>query len=290
MSDPRDSVVVGVDGSAASIGALRWAVDEAHRRHRPLRVVHAVASDDPGIHRRGQRLVDDAIAAAVRDIEVSGFVYAGTPTEELCTESEHADLLVVGSHGRGGIRGLLLGSVSAQVAAHAHCTVLVVRDGQAWARPETPLPSQQPVLVGVDGSPLADLAAGVGFEEAASRGVPVTAVRVWQPPRPAWHIDVRPLILDVDELETAERWELTESVAAWRAKYPHVTVQERLMPGSPGAALVSASHDALLAVVGTRGHGGFTGLLLGSASQQLLHHAGCPVLVVRQARGKGAQR
>lgn len=285
MAGKVDPVVVGVDGSAPSMGALRWAADEANRRQRPLRVIHAAASGDPDADEQAQRLVDDAITrvrAWQPRLDVSGFVYGGTPTAELCTESAHADLVVVGSRGHGGITGLLLGSVSAQVAAHARCPVLVVRDGEIWAGHELPLASHRPVLVGVDGSPAADLAAGVAFEEAAARGVPLVAVRVWRPPRPPWRTDVRPLILDIDELETAERHLLSESVAAWRDKYPQVSAQTRLMPGNPGAALVNASRDAQLAVVGTRGHGGFAGLLLGSASQQLLHHAGCPVLLVRE--------
>jgi hypothetical protein len=116
---------------------------------------------------------------------------------------------------------------------------------------EIPLTSHRPVMVGVDGSPAADLAASVAFDEAANRSVALTAVRAWQPPRPPRHIDVRPLILDMDELGTAEWTMLTESIAVWRSKYPQVSVEARLMPGSAGTALVNASRDAQLAVVGT---------------------------------------
>jgi nucleotide-binding universal stress UspA family protein len=279
-----DPVVVGVDDSAHSIGALRWAADEAARRNVCLRVVHAVTSDDPDLHAGGQRLVDEAAAMARTwqpALEVTGFVYSGTPTAELCAESAHAELVVVGSRGRGGIAGLLLGSVSAQVAAHADSPVLVVHNGQSWAGPGATLVSSRPVMVGVDGSPDAELAAGAAFDEAASRGVDLVAVRAWQPPRPPWRSDIRPLILDVDELETAERYLLAEAIKPWRSKYPQVTVHLRLMPGTPGAALVKASGDAQLAVVGSRGRDGFAGLRVGSASQQLLHHAHCTVLVVR---------
>jgi universal stress protein family protein len=158
-----------------------------------VRVVHAAASDDVDVHRQGQRLVDEAVAAArvgQPGIEVTGCGYAGAPVEELCAESAHANLLVLGSRGRGGIRGLLLGSVSAQVAAHAGC----------------PVPGRRRRF------PRRRLAAGVAFEEAAARAMPLVAVRVWQPPRPPWHIDVRPPVLDIDELETAERTELSESI------------------------------------------------------------------------------
>lgn len=265
MAGTRDPVVVGVDGSADADGALRWAADEAYRRQRPLRVVHAAASEDPDAHREAGRLVEDAAAEARAwqpGIEVSAFVYAGTPAVELCTESAHADLVVVGSHGRGGIAGLLLGSVSAQLAVHARCPVLVVRNAQRWAGPETALPTRQPVVVGVDGSPAADLAVGVAFEEAAARGVAVTAV----------HVGAAGSI---------------ESVGPWRGKYPQVPVETRRVPGNPGAVLVRASRDALLAVVGTGAHGPFAGLLHGSVSQQLLHHAECPVLVVPGPGGPG---
>jgi nucleotide-binding universal stress UspA family protein len=303
VSGEADPVVVGVDGSTRSIGALRWAADEAARRRRCLRIVHAVGSADPQLNEPAQSLVDDAVARAVAwrpRLVVTGVVKHGGPTAELVAESERAELLVLASRGRGTVASLLLGSVSAQVAAHAHCPVLVVHHGQAWAGFEGPPRSGRPVVVGVDGSEASDLAVGLAFEEAAALGVSLVAVHAWRPPHPPGHNGVRPDVHDVAvrpdvhdvavrpdvhgvaETTRGERQLLAESVAAWQAKYPRVPVRQRLEPDSAGAALVKASEEAQLAVVGSRGYGGFAGLLLGSASQQLLHHAQCPVLVVRR--------
>jgi nucleotide-binding universal stress UspA family protein len=264
--------------------AVRWAADEATWRRRPLRILCALGSADPQLCGPAWRLIDNA-TAQVRlwqpQVRVTGLVRPGTPTAELCAESARAELVVLGSRGRGATAGLLLGSVSAQVAAHARCPVLVVHGAQARTEYGASS-SQRPVLVGVDGSEAADLAAELAFEEAAARDVAVLAARAWQPPHQPWRSDVRLLVLDVAEIETAEQHLLRESVAEWRAKYPWVSVQLRLVPGSPGAVLVSLSQNAQMAVVASRGNGGFAGLLLGSTSQQLLHHAHCPVLVVRR--------
>lgn len=296
-------VVVGVDGPGPAMGAVRWAADEAAMRSRPLRVVCALGSADPQLASPAWRLVDDAICRARAwqpQVQVTGLVRPGTPTAELCAESAHAELIVVGSHGRGFAAGQLLGSVSYQVAVHARCPVLVVRNAQVWAVSDVAsssqrsspqgLRSQRAVSVGLDGSEAADVAAGFAFEEAGARRVAVMAVRAWQPPRPSWCSTASPLIGDVDEIETAERDLLSESVGGWRAKHPHVPVQLRLARGSSGAALVNASREVQLIVVGSRGRGGFAGVLLGSTSQQLLHHADCPVLIVRQReRSQGRQ-
>jgi nucleotide-binding universal stress UspA family protein len=267
-----DPVVVGVDGSTRSIGALRWAAAEAARLHRRLRIIYALDSDDPALHERAESLLDDAIVQANAwqpRLAIVGVVQHGTPVAELLAESEHAELVVLGSRGHGTLAGILLGSVSAQVAAHAHCPVLVVHHGQIWAGSDGPPTSGRPVVVGVDGSAPSDLAAGYAFQAAAALGVSLVAVRAWNP--------VQPHGRD----ETAEHDLLAESVAGWCVKYPDVPVRLLLVPDSGGAALVAASQDAQLAVVGSRGHDGFLGLLLGSTSQQLLHHAHCPVLVVR---------
>jgi nucleotide-binding universal stress UspA family protein len=128
----------------------------------------------------------------------------------------------------------------------------------------------------------AQLAVGFAFVEAASRGVGLVAIRAWQPPPVPWRSDVRPLALDADELETAEWHALHEALAHWRKTYPAVPATTRLRPGNANNALVTQSQEAQLVVVGSRGRGGFAGLLLGSVSQQLLHHAHCPVAVVRE--------
>jgi nucleotide-binding universal stress UspA family protein len=120
------------------------------------------------------------------------------------------------------------------------------------------------VLLGVDRSPANEAAVGFAFENAALRGVGLVAVRVWTYPMPAG----LPLVYDPD------------AIAGWRDKYPDVPVHRRLVRGRARPALIDATRRAQLAVVGSRGRGGFTGLLLGSVSQAVLHHSDCPVAIV----------
>jgi nucleotide-binding universal stress UspA family protein len=285
-------IVVGYDASEEARGALRWALSEARLRGSAVELVHvldaarpaASTTPDPA-ERREPGLATSAEAIIVRVaaiaaesrplVPVSGVVLYGHPAGTLCELSEQAEMIVLGQRGMGGFSGLLLGSVVTAVATHARCSVVVVRGdlSHRWPPP--------PVVVGVDESPVAQSAVGFAVEEAASRGVGLVAVRAWAPPPPPWHTITRPLVYDVDELETAERHVLDRALDGWRDKYPDVRMDLRLVPNSAGHALVAASRDAQLVVVGTRGRGGFAGLVLGSVGQQLLHHAHCPVAVVR---------
>jgi nucleotide-binding universal stress UspA family protein len=193
----------------------------------------------------------------------------------LIDESREAAAVVIGNRGRGGFAGLLLGSVTIQVATHADGPVVVVPPNEDPQAEEG-----RRVVVGVDGSDAADLAAGYAFEMAAQRGVELVAVRAWTPPKPPWRIDIRPLSLDVDEIATAELGLLRKSLVHWESMYPHVRVEPRLVAERAANALVSASEGAQLLVVGSRGLGGLRGKLLGSVSLRVLHHARCAVTVV----------
>jgi nucleotide-binding universal stress UspA family protein len=292
MSKPRNErIVVGVDGSAPSVAALRWAAGEALLRRGSLRLVHGfvwpsfvagyglVPDDwfDPRPRLEAERLMADWIAqtrAMAGGVLVTGDVVDGPAAAVLIDESSEATV-VVGSRGGGGFAGLLLGSVATQVATHAHGPVVVVRP---VFDPQTA--EGQRVVVGVDGSDAADVAAGYAFDMAAQRGVELVAVRAWTPPTQPWRIDVRPLSLDVDEIATAEMGLLRSSLAQWEAMYPHVRVEPRIVAGRAAKALVSAAEGAQLLVVGSRGRGGLRGRLLGSVSLRVLHHADCVVAVV----------
>jgi nucleotide-binding universal stress UspA family protein len=300
-------IVVGYDGSSGARAALRWALDESAHRGLPVRLVWAVERplravprpplpgdmhsgdvDRTGKHHAAQTLLDDAVAQARGvvgpDAEITGVVVEGPPAAVLCDQSEHASLLVLGSRGLGGFTGLFVSSVSAAVAAGASCPLVVVREDDRGK------PAGLPVAVGVDDSADAELAIGFAFEEAALRGTGVLAVRSWAPPHAPWHIDVRPLVADVAELETAQRYAVAQALQGWRAKFPGVALTTRLIAGDARHALAAVSHDVQLVVVGSRGHGGFGGLLLGSVSHYLLLHAACPVAVLSAARGRGADR
>ena len=272
---------------------MRRALDEGRRRAAPVRLVYVlewpvhidpiaqrpVGWPDSQFHRDSEAIVEDAVAGAARsdpDVVLRSVVLEGPAAATLCELSTQARMIVLGHRGHGGFSGLLLGSVSLAVAAHAQCPVVVVRGASSPDEGR-----DLPVAVGVDDSVTARLALGFAFEEAASRGVDLVAVRAWHPPPAPWRTDARPLVLDADELDTAERHALHESLEPWQSKYPAVHATTRLWPGSPSHALVTVSGQAQLVVVGSRGRGGFAGLLLGSVSQQLLHHAHCAVAIVR---------
>ena len=287
-------VVVGVDGSASALSAVRLAADEAAARNRPLRIVHAFiwpqlkvplgpspfGPAEGGLRNQAERVVAEAVAEATKTASgatVTGAVVTGAPAVVLVHESHHAALIVIGSRGLGGFSGLLVGSVAVQVAAHAECPVMVVRGA---AR------SDGPVVVGVDGSPLSNLAVGFAAEEAALHGTDLVAVHTFTGPVSAGPGDMLPLVYDPSLVESQENLVLAESLAGIRERYPDVPVTARLVRGRAARALIEQSRAAQLVVLGARGLGGFTGLLLGSVSQAVLHHAHCPLAIVRPARSE----
>jgi nucleotide-binding universal stress UspA family protein len=136
-------------------------------------------------------------------------------------------------------------------------------------------------VLGVDGSPNNNAAIGFAFEEAALRGVPLTALHAWSHPVSTGPGDMLPVVYDVGEVESEEARLLSEALAGWGDKFPDVVVDRKLVHGGARKALIDAAHEAQLLVVGGRGRGGFTGLLLGSVSQAALHHAVCPVAIIR---------
>lgn len=280
MTANRRPVIVGVDGSPASFGAVRWAADEAVRHGQPLRITHA--SGAPGPFEEAVDEPELAVQAAVEarnwqpGLHVTTCTWHGRPGRMLVEQSRHASLVVVGSRGMGGFHSLLVGSVGVQLAAHAHCPVLVVHHAERWAGPENALPQHQPIVVGADGSPPSELAVELAFAEAASRGVALNAVRAWQEPAHHWSRTVDPA-----RIATTTHHALATDLEPWRAKYPTVQVQLRAVRGAAVPVLVTEARDALMIVLGPRGQGGFDELRLGSVTQQVLEHASAPVLVAR---------
>jgi nucleotide-binding universal stress UspA family protein len=285
-------VVVGVDGSEIGLHAVRAAAREAAYRHRRLRIVHAFiwplmgvplgpapgGPADGGLRNQADRCLADAVAEAGKaapEVAVTGEVVDGAASTVLLAEARDAALVVLGDRGMGGFAGLLLGSVAVQVSAHADGPVLVVR-GESRA--------DGPVLVGVDGSELSREAVRFAFEEAAWRGTELVAVHAWLYPAPASPGDILPLVYGLDDVRDEEERVLAEAVAGWSERYPEVPVRRRLVRGSPGRALVEESRTAQLVVVGARGRGALGGLLLGSVSHAVLHHAHCPLAIVRKLR------
>ncbi|WP_230687296.1 universal stress protein [Catellatospora vulcania] len=279
-------VVVGVDGSGSALAAVREAVREAAWRGCGLRIVHAFiwplmhvdvgaseAVPEGGLRHDAERILAEATAAAKAAngrVEVTADLVTGGPAGVLLAAARGAQLLVLGDRGLGGFTGLLLGSVAVEVTAHCATPVLVVRGA---GRPG-------PVVLGVDGSPGSASAVRQAFLEARQRDAELLAVRVWHDAATTLSYSV-PALYDADAARAAEQHELDAALDGEQKRCPDVRVRTQLVSGRTGRELVRLSEQAQLMVVGARGRGGFTGLLLGSVSQQLLHHAACPVLMVR---------
>lgn len=280
-------VVVGVDGQPQADRALDWAIAEAQRVRAPLHLVHArmmplrgpTVETSFSVHTTESHEILGAATDRVRALAPGAHVTTasayGNAAVLLVDESRGATCLIVGARGRSALGSVLLGSTSLDVAAHAACPVVVVRE-----LPQQ-LPDRPGVVVGSDGSELSEAAIAAGFAHADRLGVPLTVVH-------AWYLDAEGTglaALETDEARLVVAQEedavASEAVAGWSEKYPDVPVRQRNLRAHPVEALVDQSRGAELVVVGSRGRGGFTGLLLGSVSQGVLHHAHCPVLVVR---------
>ncbi|MFJ2030106.1 universal stress protein [Streptosporangium sp. NPDC087985] len=283
-------IVIGVDGSRAGLRAVNWAMREADMRGAGVRIVNAVptwaykAPEDAPYAYAG-RLVRESATSVLADalrrahsqmprIEVETELLWGDPRLSLIRASKDAELLVVGSHGLDGFRGLLLGSVALGVSGQATCPVVVVREGRAQPRNE--------VVVGVDGSPGCAAAIEFAFAEADLRGAELHAVHAWGEPVAGFRSEVMPAAIDK---AGARRLLLAEVVTGQRERYPDVKLVERIERGHPVDVLRRASTRAGLLVVGSRGRGGVAGMLLGSVSHSLLHHAVCPIVVIPVAGG-----
>ncbi|MGW3470805.1 universal stress protein [Saccharopolyspora sp. NPDC000995] len=274
MATSDKSIVVGVDGSQDSVRAAVWAVTEADLRSAPLRLV--IVNDDPARADYAAKAVQKAAAACrarVPHVDVDTEIVWGHPVEQLLRHSAKAQLVVLGARGHGGFTDALLGCVSSAVATHGECPVIVVRKGV----PTT----VGPVVVGVDGSECSLAALRFAFEEAAGRGADLVAMQVWHE-EGLLAVPLTPV--DRERVQREIERSLTELMATLRAEFPKVRTREVAQHGHPVAALTDAGRDAQLLVVGHRGGGGFDGLFLGSVAAGVLHHAPCPVAVIRSTQ------
>lgn len=283
-------LIVGVDGSDSSLEAVDWAVDEAARRGLPLRLVHASLWEryEGGLpsfrtDRPAEEVMAEHIAASCAErarlrnpeLKVSSDVLPDDAVSALLHAAHEASALVTGSRGRGGIAGMLLGSVSLTVAARAECPVVVVRGGK---------PNREGsfgrVVVGVGDSAEGTAAMRFAFREAQARGCGLHAVRAWR--RPAHEHADHPLLADDAAGSGQERASalLTDALRDAAGNHPPVEVRRQVVEGPAHKALLDASSEADLVVVGARGRHGHVGLQLGRVAHALLHHAECPVAVV----------
>ncbi|OBG50210.1 MULTISPECIES: universal stress protein [unclassified Mycobacterium] len=292
---PPNAILVGVDGSAAALGAVRWAALTAALRNVPLALVHVVDDPMPGWLQSGapvghwqQHRAREVITSAMRvaeesagelgPIQVHGEVIYSTAIATLVALSREVEMVVVGYRGyRGVVVRSVLGSVSSGLVYNAHCPVAVIHDG------EPPLSNvdRAPVLVGIDGSSASEAATAIAFEEASRRGVALIAFHAWADPR----------VFNSNNAFQDSKWDaqlseeeeaLAERLAGWHERYPNVAIRRRIEIGDPAHWLIEASELAQLIVVGSHGRGGFAGMLLGSVGSAVVNRAKIPVIVARQ--------
>ncbi|MFI9363353.1 universal stress protein [Kitasatospora sp. NPDC053057] len=279
------TVVAGVDGSPASTAAAQWAAEEARRRGATLRLVHAwpwltdgvssfAESDDlPAAAQRILAEAADTIREPHPELTVHTDAVLDAPVDGLVAAAAEADLLVLGSRGRGGFTGLLLGSVSMAVAGRSDTPVVVVRETGAGHEPSGE------VVVGVDAHTPEEAVLAFAFREAALRGARVRAVHGWDLPPLFGYAGGAVPAGEIEQLEALEAKLLTLALAGQREQHPAVEVVEDVRLGA-ARGLVETSAGAALVVVGRRHRPIEIGPRLGRVAHAALHHAEAPVAVV----------
>jgi nucleotide-binding universal stress UspA family protein len=283
----RTPVVVGVDGSPSATRAAGAAGDLAARHGLPLQVLHvfswpvlyppflpASVAEQTDPRAVARQLVDTAAATVAQrhpDLDIDVRMIDGYPPGALVDASRHAAFLVVGHRGLGGFAELLAGSVGLHTTTHAHCPVLVVRGGEA--APDAP------IVAGADGSVPSRAAVLVAFAEARARGCELIAA-LTLPPAHSWPDPAS--VVDGD-LRRNHTDLLQSSLDGIVDEYPDVKVRREVRHGRSAAHVLATLADDLgagLIVVGSRGVGGFRGLLMGGTCRALVDHAPCPLTVV----------
>lgn len=270
-------IVVGLDGSDGATAALRWAAETAACHGARLSALLAWDllgqpghTFSPAFGESDARAaLEGWVADVTLEVPVACEVVNDLPGNALIERSADADLVVVGSRGMGGFKALLLGSVSSVVAERALCPVAVVRPT---------LSRRGPVVVGVDGVSHSTRVVELAANEARARSLPLELVHAYTASSaPVLGLPaVIPLGHAAEEAAEHRLAQIGERVDLSGIDVRHVIVDD-----SPAGALVDASERASMVVVGSRGRGSLAAVLLGSTSRHLLHHAVCPVVVVR---------
>ncbi|PBC40071.1 universal stress protein [Rhodococcus sp. ACS1] len=290
----HQSIIVGVDGSERAMRAAVWAAAVARQKSVPLLLAHVLPS--PGYHyseaallyqnefaeeveRSAHEILDRAgrrVASAFPDVTVSTSTLPGPAGPALAGLSTHAELVVVGSTGAGAMASLVTGSTVMQVVNRAHCPVVVFRSESS-----STVPDHRPVVVGVDGSELSSLAINTAVEFAATFEVPLLAIHGWG----AGDIAGRDTALKMVNWAVVEEEQsvlMAENLAGWREKFPDLQLTTIIEQANPAELILEYARDAQLVVVGSHGHNRLAGALMGSTSQNLLHHVACPLMICRQ--------
>jgi nucleotide-binding universal stress UspA family protein len=291
MSSKHYGIIVGVDGSPASDAAVGWAAHDAVMRGVPLTLIHVqdpatrtwsqakvleeVAgwqkAEGGGILANASKIAHD-IANDTSQITINGELLFSAPGPALVDRSEGAELIVVGTDGRGALTRGLLGSVSSGLVRHAGCPVAVIREGET----QMPHPANAPVLVGVDGSSASELATEIAFDEASRRHVGLIALHAWSNKE---LVDVPGV--NWPAVKADEERLMSEALAGWQERYPDVTVDKLLVCDKPARAIVETSQSAQLVVLGSHGRNALTRTFLGSVSNAVVQSVRVPVIVAR---------
>ncbi|MEU3338293.1 universal stress protein [Streptomyces sp. NPDC002144] len=288
-------VIAAVDGSDDSLRALDWALDTSRRRGAPLRVVHVrqyAVWAQPDVLVAGPPDPDadsvlDQVHAYVAgvpdrpDIEYVGL--EGAPTALLPELGSTAQLLVLGSRGRGGFASLLLGSNGMAAARDAECPVVVIPRPGREVHGEAPAEPGPRVVVGLQVDSPDETTLDFAFTEAALRGARLQVIAAYAWPVQSWAApsELMPLMVDQEAVER-DTWTLAEGfLAPHRKNHPDVRAEAYAMPGDAAGLLVAASRDADLVVVGRHRRRLLApARMLGSVTHAVLLHAVSPVAVV----------
>lgn len=277
----RKPIAVGTNDTPQSRAAVAWAARRAHRDGLPLVILHVVDErwlSEPypwrgALQESGERILEAAAARAreLPSLEVSTLLLTGGVGRTLAGFSDRASMLVVGS-GSGHLGGVLADR-ALQVASAAEVPVAVVGTQDSE--------DSRGVVVGVDGSEEAVQAVTLAAAEADREGDELTVVYAYSPPDRLPDAGFTPDLV-AGLMEKEERIVLSETVAGLMADYPDLMVHQRLEPGrDPAQALVHAAAGARLLVVGSRGRGGISRLVLGSTAHGVLKRLPCPTLITR---------
>lgn len=286
-------IAIGFNDSPDSRTALDWAARSAKITGETLRVIAAVPMSTMPDYGAGMVLDTDELRSAATELAAQGAATArdlgatdvetaadvGNPAEVVVDHAEGARVLAIGNRGRGPLLSTLLGSSAYAITAHAPCPVVVVRS-------ETELPnSEHRVVVGFDDSDRAAKAADYALFVGAMHHAPVHCVRVWNDTSTllaaATYVDGAAIALGNEDQRDHAREAFEQQIDRMRAGHPEVQITGVFSEGDPARVLADAAQEAALLVVGTRGRGGFRGMMLGSVSHGLLHTSPCPVAVVR---------
>lgn len=290
---PAGTIVVGLDGSSGSEGAVDWAAQQARLEHRPLTLVHAVPSvfaagsawlDTTGIDQAQLALdlrtagaallasVEERIRRTAPDIEIHRVLRPVDAREALLDLAPGAAMIVVGSRGRGPLASLLLGSVSVAVSKHAPCPVVVIR-------PQDPSIARRGILVGVDATGQSQAAIEFAYRTASLRSLPLTVLHCfWD--AVALAAGAPRDVADDDTTVEDQRLLLAESVSGMGELFPDVSVRLQLTRGFADQRLVRDSPDLDLIVVGSHRVSLLNELVYGTVAPTVVEHASCAVAVV----------